>query len=163
MTAMCIAAANYIIQKTNKYNEDRDFKDCILLTGKRLQKMLFFCDVKYMLQNNSESMFRDEFYAWPSGPVIPSVYYSYMQFQNGTMQPIEEGKHSPLTSKMIDVIDKVFDETCKIDTFDLVERSHVAGGPWERAYKEDDPKHDEIIEKQSIYEFYSSLGRDPWS
>lgn len=158
MTTMCIAAANYIIDRTNQYNENHSFQDRILLTGKRLQKMLFFCDVEYMLQHEGKSMFSDEYYAWPSGPVIPSVYYNYMHFQNGTMRPVEEGQHSPLSPEMKTTIDSVFSKTCTLDTFDLVELSHVKNGPWAQVYKDEDPKHEERIPKELIYGYYKSKG-----
>ena len=72
MTNMCISAANYIVERTNSYNETRDFKDQVSLTCKRLQKLLYFSDVEYMCRNGGKSMFNDNYYAWPSGPVIPS-------------------------------------------------------------------------------------------
>ena len=95
MTVMCIAAANYLIEKTNEYNKDRDFRNRIRMSGKRLQKLLYFSDIEHMKRYNI-SMLRDEFFAWPSGPVIPSVYMRFIQYQSGEMRPAE-GAHTPLT------------------------------------------------------------------
>ena len=154
MKTMCVAAANYIIRRTNEYNEGRGYWERIFLTGKRLQKMLFFCDAQYMLDNNGESMFRDEYYAWPSGPVIPSVYYDYMQYQSGEMLPIDETGHTPLTPEMKSVIDEVFEATKEKDTAELIDFSHAEDGPWKKAYEEDDIEHKQLISKSSIYDYY---------
>lgn len=153
MTPMCIAAANYIVELTNSYNDGKAYSLRISMTCKRLQKLLYFSDVAYMKKSNGVSMFRDEFYAWPSGPVIPSVYDEFMQYQTGEMAPVG-GTHSPITPEMKQAIEDVFTQTIDIDTYDLVEMSHVAGGPWCRAYNADDINHNQVISKTEMWEFY---------
>ena len=153
MTAMCVAAANYIIEKTNKYNEGKPLVDQISMTCKRLQKLLYFSEVEYMKANGGKQMFSDDFYAWPSGPVIPSVYYQFMQYQTGNMEPVS-GNHTPLDSDMMKVIDNVFEHTKNKGTSELVKESHVLGGPWSHAFNVNDPEHKQIISKEEMYEFY---------
>ena len=150
---MCVAAANYIIESTNAFNATRPYAEQIAMTGKRLQKLLYFSDVEYMKRNEGQSMFKEEFYAWPSGPVIPSVYYEFMQYQDGQMVPMP-GEHKPITSKMREAIDCVLERTKDMDPLDLVEYSHTRRGPWRRVYNADDPDHRQIIPKNEIYDFY---------
>ena len=152
---MCVAAANYVINRVNEYNEKYP-NARISMTCKRLQKLLYFSDVFFMKQNNGESMFRDEFYAWPSGPVIPSVYYGFMKYQSGVMSPIEEENDGILTEQMIRAIESVLEETWEMDTLDLVDFSHVDGGPWRKHYCEVDPNHEQIIPKSDIFAFYKN-------
>ena len=152
---MCVAAANYIIEKVNEYNKGKPFPSQVLMTSKRLQKILFFADVLYMLENNKESMFTDEFYAWPSGPVIPSVYKEFMQYQDGEMKPHTEGKHTSLTKGMVSVLDRVIDATMTVDTSELIKTSHVEDGPWCAVFDED---NDNIINKAKIYNYYTKNG-----
>lgn len=154
VSSMCIAAANRIIELTNEYNSGKPDDQRIVMTGKRLQKMLYFCEVEHMKASGGQSMFKDEFYAWPSGPVIPSVYYQFMQYQNGTMD-VASGSHSALTNTMQKVIDKIFDLTKEKDTVDLVKESHIEGGPWHQIYNEEDDQHNRLIPKDKIYDFYS--------
>ena len=154
-SVMCVTAANYIIERTNEFNRAQNYENRILITGKRLQKILYFSDVEYMRRNAGDSMFTDEFYAWPSGPVIPSVYYEFAQYQNGEMS-VAEGKHSDLTQSMVDAIDYVLERTNTIDTVDLIELSHVEGGPWRRFYSVKDPNHEQMIPKDEIYSFYKN-------
>jgi len=155
MTNMCIAAANYIVTLTNQYNEGKPYSEQISMTCKRLQKLLYFSEIEYMKYNNWKPMLKDDFYAWPSGPVIPSVYYKFTQFQDGTMAPIE-GEHTPLTSEMKKAIQKIFEDTAKIDTYDLVEMSHAEDGPWKQVYDPNDKNHGQIITRSSMREFFET-------
>ncbi len=155
MTAMCVSAANYIIELTNNYNKGKAYSERISMTCKRLQKLLYFSDIKYMLDNNGKSMFTDEFHAWPSGPVIPSVYDLFMQYQNGEMIPIG-GSHTPLSEAMKNAITIIFEDTTDIDTYDLVEMSHRANGPWDTAYNPNDENHGQIVSKCEMFEFYKA-------
>ncbi len=153
MTEMCIEAANHIVRKTNEYNQGRAYSERISMTCKRLQKLLYFSDIQFMKQNNGESMFTDDFYAWPSGPVIPAVYDEFMQYQDGEMSPVG-GEHSPLTEQNRKAIDDIFEKTIDIDTYDLVKMSHIEGGPWQQVYDETDINHEQIISKQEMFNFY---------
>ena len=154
VTEMCISAANYLIERTNNYNSlQTNYGNRISMTCKRLQKLLYFSDIEYMKRNNSDSMFRDNYHAWPSGPVIPSVYSKFMTYQNGQMKPIE-GKHSSLTQAMKDCLDFVLSLTWNMDTLDLIDFTHVADGPWKQVYNESDPKHEQIIPKRDIFNYY---------
>ena len=155
LTAMCIAAANYLINKTNEFNKGKKYSERISMTCKRLQKLLYFSEVEYMKTNAGNAMFNDEFHAWPNGPVIPSVYDVFVQFQNGEMHPVPEEGHSQLTKEMEKVLDKIFERTQDIDTVDLVEMSHKCEGPWSKAYVHNDDKHEQIISKNEMLKFYA--------
>ncbi len=155
LSKMCIAAANYLIERTNTHNSESHIL-VVPMTCKRLQKLLYFSDVEYMKRNGGESMFQDDFRAWPSGPVIPSVYYKYMKYQKGHMSPLEEPGHSPLSQAMKDALEYTLQKTWELDTLDLVEISHVDGGPWRRFYNDNDPNHEQVIPKCEIYSFYSN-------
>ena len=153
MTIMCIEAANYLVDLTNRYNGGKEYGQRIIMSCKRLQKLLYFSDVSYMLTHDGESMFTDEFYAWPSGPVIPSVYNKFVQFQTGDMIKVE-GSHTPLTDEMKDALEKVFKATLNMSTSELVDESHREEGPWSTVYNSSDPDHKQIIDKTAIYQFY---------
>lgn len=155
VTIMCIAAANYLIARTNEYNEGKDFREKIRMSGKRLQKLLYFSDIEYMKRYNSP-MLNDEFYAWPSGPVIPSVYTRFIQYQSGEMRPAE-GVHTPLKQEEREILDLIFNNTINVDTSKLVKASHTEGGPWDCVYNEYDKDHKQIISKDKMREFYENM------
>lgn len=159
---MCIAAANYIINAANKYNEGKtELKDRIFMSSKRLQKILFFSDVLYMIENNGQSMFSDDYYAWPSGPVIPSVYNEFKEYQDGKMYPHYNWKDKEISDKIKDTIDRVLKDTNTIGTYELVEKSHIKGGPWDLVFKKRGINcgiNDfSIIKKKKIYKYYKKI------
>ena len=155
MTKICTEAVNYIIRWTNEYNQDKDFAEQISMTCKRVQKLLYFSEIEYMKRNNGQSMFTDEFYAWPSGPVIPSVYHKFMPTQcYRGLKPIDTDSY--LTKKTITAIDYVLNETKNMDTLDFVDLTKIYGGPWQHAYNADDPEHEQIISKVIMRKFYKT-------
>lgn len=78
-----------------------------------------------------------------------------MQFQDGKMATVG-GTHSPITENMKAAIDYIFGETVDIDTYDLVQMSHVEEGPWSRAFNPDDSQHGQVISKEDMFLFYQS-------
>ncbi len=108
-----------------------------------------------MKSHEGETMFKDEFYAWASGPVIPSVYYEFVQYQTGEMFPVA-GNHTPLSKGMKESLSIVFNQTIQIDTYDLVQMTHIKGDPWDKVFRTEGSRRDQIISKKSIYEFYKN-------
>lgn len=155
MTIMCIAAANYLIERTNEYNEGKTFRERILMSGKRLQKLLYFSDVAY-LTTHGERMLRDVFYAWPSGPVIPSVYTKFIQYQSGEMRPAE-CENKSLTEQEKNILDLVFEATITRPTAELIKASHVTGGPWASAFDKDDNDHQQVVCEKKMQQFYADM------
>lgn len=158
VTEMCTAAANFIINKVNEANHNKSLRDQIIMSSKRLQKLLYFSDVLYMVEHKGNSMFNDDFYAWPSGPVIPSVYRKFMQYQDGKMIPYSGELHDKIDSEMESTISRVLDATKSIDTNVLINESHVKGGPWHSVYDENDTNYSHIVDKKKIFDFYSKHG-----
>lgn len=138
-----LTISDYIINLINNINNKK-----IKLSCKRLQKILYFCEVNYLKHSNGKSLISDDFYAWESGPVIPGVYYMYMQFQDGFMYPLI-GKYLNLNDEVKEILDKTVKETNNYTTEELIDFSHVKGGPWEK-HKEGN----ELIPKKEIYDFY---------
>ena len=154
ITRKCRAVANYIIEEINEFNEGKTLREQVMISGRRLQKLLYFCNVEYMKIQHGETLFEDCFYAWPSGPVIPEVYRIYIQYQDGTTFPRYEGSSIDLTTEEKSIIDKVLKETQELDSIDLINITNINGSPWQRFYNEHDSDHNQIIPKEEIYNFY---------
>lgn len=157
LTPECCSVANYIIAEINKYNEDKLFSEQILLNVKKLQKLLYFCDIEYMKQYDGTPMFQDDFHAWPSGPVITEVYLQFAVFQDGKMYHQYGVNNFSITEEMKSVINSVIEATKEMDTIDLVKISQIENGPWSNVYNADDPNHGQIISKKEMFEFYSNI------
>lgn len=158
MTDMCTAAANFIINEINKSNMGKVLRNQVIMSSKRLQKLLYFSEVLYMVEHDGQSMFKDEFYAWPSGPVIPSVYRKFMMYQDGEMRPYAGEVHDTIDTEMETTIRRVLSATQGVDTSELIEKSHIFGGPWQSVYDETDTDYDHIVDKRTIYDYYRENG-----
>lgn len=154
LTLKCRAIANYIIEKINEYNKDKPFKEQVFLHDKKLQKLLYFCEIEYMKENNGKTLFDDEYYAWPSGPVIVEIYTQYIQLKDGKMKTAYE-KNEPTLSKDIKlIIDKILELTKDLDTIDLVNISKLPDSPYDKVYDGSDIHHNQKISKKDIYLYY---------
>lgn len=158
MTNMCTAAANFIIEEVNRDNEGKPIQERVFMSSKRLQKLLYFSDVLYMYEHHGESMFKDDFYAWPSGPVIPSVYRKFMQYQDGQMRPYSGVTHDEINPEMQKTIRRVLTDTKKIDTNILIDESHLEDAPWHAVYDENDEDYSHKVGKKEIFAYYSKHG-----
>ena len=156
MTEMCISAANHIVNQVNKNNQSGIWN--VTLSSKRLQKLLYFSDVLYMTENKGKSMYTDEYHAWPSGPVIPSVYNIFMRYQDGKMYPYNYGIHAPLDSKMKTTLDRVLEATKDLSTDKLIDESHKKYGPWYQVNSKRGESENDVISKDLIYKYYIKCG-----
>lgn len=54
-----MAVSDYIIEEVRKENLGKSLKDTNFIYRKRLQKLLYFSEVIYMLENDGEELFPD--------------------------------------------------------------------------------------------------------
>ena len=148
LSSKCKKVLCTLIKEITEYNKDKPFGKQVSITTKRLQKLIYFCEVEYMKRNEGKPLFDEEFYAWPSGPVIPDVYYE-CGFRYHLL-----GRGCVLTDEVRNIIKHVLKLTADLDTIDLVEACCVAGTPWAKAFDEDDHNHKQIISKQETYAFF---------
>jgi len=150
----CRVTANYIIEEVNKYNKEKQLMEQIIMNTRKLQKLLYLCDIEHMKEYDGKPMFSDKFYAWPNGPVIPELYYKYMQLQDGDMMPLYDGVSISITEEMKSIADRVIDENKESDTIDIEAICKVDNGPWAQVFDAYDKEHNQIISKESIYNHY---------
>lgn len=154
LTTKCQAVANYIIDEIDKYNEGKGFREQVFLSTKRLQKLLFFSQVLYMIKNGGKAMFDDDFYAWGSGPVIPDIYYKFFQYRDGNVRKIDDLELESCDKEIKTIVDIVLNETKDFDTCHLIQVSQVVTGPWDNVYDENDINHRQLIPKEMLFDFY---------
>ena len=94
-------------------NLGKSLKDTNFIYRKRLQKSLYFSEVIYMLENDWEELFPDEYSVWESGPVIPSVYKAYLGEE---LQVLSNGVQRSLTDNERQAIDLVLLMTKRVPT-----------------------------------------------
>ena len=151
---MCIAAANRIINRTNAQNIWRaDLgKPRVKLTGKRLQKLLYLCQLFWYVDHPESRMITEDFEAWPNGPVIPEIYNYFSVYQDGDMSPLQGVSMSSLTQEECDLINMVVDSTIEIPTEAIIDYTHRPDGPWAATYGTGEGMR-KIISKESIQQY----------
>lgn len=155
LTLKCRAVANYILEEVKKFNEGKKLREQVLMSNKRLQKILYFCEVEYMRRNNGKKLFDDEFYAWPSGPVIEYIYHQFIQYQDGELPPKYVKNEPTLAEDIKIIIDQILEATKDLDTSDLTKVSNIPNGPYSKVFNEKDKEHKQIISKKDMYSYYS--------
>lgn len=150
-TPMCIATANRIINRTNAQNVWRVQlgKPRVKLTGKRLQKLLYLCQLFWFVDHAESSMISEDFQAWPNGPVIPEIYDFFSVFQDGDMSPLRNEGTYILTPEECDLINKVVDSTIDVPTEAIIDYTHLLNSPWDLVYRGGQGIY-KIIPKESI-------------
>ena len=151
---MCLAAANKIISRTNAQNRWRSEhgRPRIALTGKRLQKILYLCQLFWYIDHDESKMITEDFQAWPNGPVIPQIYDYFSVYQDGDMCPLRNVKTSPLSDDERTLINKIVDSTIDTPTEAIIDYTHTKGSPWDLVYNGGQGAYG-IIPKESIKQY----------
>jgi uncharacterized phage-associated protein len=126
-------------------------------TNLELQKLAYFCHGWHLALLN-EPLVDEAFEAWRFGPVLPSIYHKFKVFSSN---PIP-GDHPLVTSEdplegnsdRAKLIDRVLTVYGKLSSFQLVEISHVANGPWAQVWEND--ANTSNIDDASIKAFFKA-------
>ena len=129
------AVANLILDIAE--SEGRD------VTNLALQKILFFCH-GWCIAKLGKPLVKQEFEAWQYGPVLQHVHREFKTFDRSPIKS-RARKLDPATGERVDLDITLDEETrevvhaatvfySKLRPGTLVEMSHVAGGPWDRAW-----------------------------
>lgn len=104
------------------------------LTHLKIQKLLYFAD-GVNLAVNDEPLFKEKIFAWPHGPVVKDVYEKLSKYGR---EEIEFDRSNFETIKKINdnvelynLLVMVYDSYAGYTAWQLREKSHVAGGPWQ--------------------------------
>lgn len=117
-----LGIAKYII---NKCIDD----DCPI-NNLQLQKILFY--IQYdNLKKRDEVLFKDNFFAWKFGPVIPNVYYYFSGY--GVMKIIFD-EHDVITPSNHDLFDSIIEELRGLPPWELAIKTHKKNGSWDRIF-----------------------------
>lgn len=152
----CISVANRIIRRTNAQNAWRYElgKPRVHLTTKRLQKILYLCQLVWYIDHEESNMIPEDFVAWPNGPVIPEIYNYWAVYQDGDICQIPNVNFQ-LNKEEIELINIIVDSTIDISTEVLIDYTHIPSGPWEQVYKNSFSPYS-IILKDKIKQYICS-------
>ena len=161
-TCSCISVANYIIDQVGERCSRGEKYPPLSVT--RLQKLIFFSDVLYMIEHHGKSIFEpetkfdcidDEYYLFPKGPAILSIFNCFSISEAGNVRKWRSDGYyvDDNDAGICDAIDKILRDTANIPTCELVE---MARGPWFKERRKDELGR--RISKEEIYEYYQKHG-----
>lgn len=144
-------------QKNSQLDAD-DFYDVYEgITHLKVQKLLYYAEGVYSAVTDDD-IFKEKIMAWPHGPVVVEVYEKFsengskeLEFDNnywGTIQQINSD------NDVLNILKLVYDNYAGYTAWQLRERTHVAGGPWQITV--DTKGMQKEIDKKLIKEYFKS-------
>lgn len=132
-----------------------------LISPLKMQKMVYFTYVLYLLITKGKRLFLEKIEAWPAGPVVPSLYEELKKYGSTPINvqryvDIPEKKFRKKYSKEILIVLDAIYETCERFTpFELMLMSHKDKA-WLKARKglEPNEKTNNTLEDKVILEQY---------
>ncbi len=125
------SVANYFLAK--------GLEEGIKISPLKLQKLVYYAH-GWQLATVNEPLIDEPIYAWPYGPVIPSLYYEFREFGN---EPITEVASEiddangvlvpyviPKNSRDLGVLQSVWDGYKGFSAVQLSNMTHREGSPW---------------------------------
>lgn len=128
-----------------KYVVNKCIEDKRPVSNLQLQKILYFCQKEYK-EETGQTLFRDDFEAWPYGPVIPSVYKTFSLF--GGMEIYRKVRVDTQIDPAIQkVIDPIIEKYSSFAAWDLVALTHKKGDAWEKVFQKGEGNRSTIAKK----------------
>jgi uncharacterized phage-associated protein len=142
------------------------------LTNLSLQKVIYFCHVWSLIDLN-KPLVKHHFEAWKFGPVLQYLYREFKEFNN---RPIKARAmaldqytgekciaHCVFDEETATLITRVTDFYTRLTASDLIELSHVKGGPWDQVWNHKGRVNPGMkMDNKAIADFYSKI-RPPFS
>lgn len=124
----------YSAMEIADYVVDRCAEQRQPVSNLQLQKILYYIQLNFFLMFD-KCAFSDDIQAWRHGPVVKEVYYKYNIFGRHKIIPrVKQSEVNRFSNNDRDLIDRVTDACIQLNPWELVERSHTAGGPWDQSF-----------------------------
>lgn len=100
----------------------------------QLQKILYYIQINFF-RNYGKAAFENQIEAWQYGPVVPDVYELFGVYGAAKICKFYVGIERWFSDAEKKLIEKVVDACLELTAWELVEKSHRVGGPWEATYQ----------------------------
>lgn len=156
--------ANNENKKNESYNlpvEDiADYIICIaqnngdLVTNLKLQKLLYYAQAWFLVNNKNKKLFKEDIEAWQYGPVVPNIYKKYQKFGRKpiTSSSNLEKDFEHISPKVKQYLNEFCELFLRFSATELVGMTHIEE-PWIEAIN----SSDRIINTDTMYKFYSKM------
>lgn len=130
----------------------RSFKENVVVTPMKLQKLMYFISCEYIKATNNE-LLSEDFYVWQYGPVLPTVYNEFKTFRGNqitTYAKDAEGNvfvYNEETSPNLKTsIERIWNSFKNMSGIQLSTITHEDGSGWSKAFS----THQERITKEQM-------------
>lgn len=149
----CISVANRIISRTNAQNNWRYElgKPTVMLSVKRIQKIMYLCQLFAFMKNTESNMIPEDFVAWANGPAVLELYDYWLVSHEGYMNPYPNTKYQ-LSEEETEIINIVVDNTIDIPTETIIDFIQTSQTPWKQTFKTPCSPYS-VISKDTIKQF----------
>ena len=135
------------------------------ITQLQLHKILYFCHVWHLVETG-RPLVKQSFEAWEYGPVLPFIYRQFKEFENRQINKKalklnrangrKEIVEYDLSDDVYDTLGGIVDFYSQMSAHDLVEMTHIAGGPWDIVWNHEGKANPGMcINNEEIIRFYS--------
>lgn len=128
------------------------FDENIPVTPMKLQKIIYFVYKRY-LKATDNKLFSEPFEVWKYGPVLPSIYYEFNEYQSSPIKKFARtanGKVEVVTLSQNDAVSEailyVWNKYKNFSGVELSKMTHESGTAWSKAFE----KHGRILEDNDI-------------
>lgn len=126
------------------------------ITNLKLQKLLYYAQAWYLVNNDNEKLFEDKILAWPYGPVVQVVYDEYKNFGRSPILIDDCDLENPVDN-LKESVKNYLDEFCetffKFSATELVTMTHREK-PWVNAILNG---YGSEISTELMYNFYTNM------
>lgn len=98
------------------------------ITNLKLQKLLYYSQGAF-LAIKDKKLFKDNIVAWQYGPVVPSVYVKYKQYENGIINRDNHSDFKALSKSGMELLREVYDTFGQFSAIRLMNMTH-SESPW---------------------------------
>lgn len=130
--ATCSDVARYFLYKTNPEIGDT-------ISNLKLQKLVYYAQ-GFSLAIFGTPLFDEAIKAWEHGPVVPSLYHDYKQYEAGSIPSLDQFADSPFSDEQIELLDEVYEVFGQFSAWALRNMTH-SEPPWSETDKDAEISH----------------------
>lgn len=148
--------------KVAKYLINLSHDKSISISNLKLQKIAYIAH-GYSLAINNKPLLNELPQAWKYGPVVPSIYKEFRNYNSSPIPKVEEA--ITLDQEDADLIEAVLTTYGKMDAMSLVELTHKSDTPWNIVWNQQNGKSQLFAEipNELITKHFKQAYRSPQS
>lgn len=123
------------------------------ITNLKLQKLLYYAQAWFLVNNNNERLFSDDIVAWQYGPVVEAVYNRFQIFGRTPIEIECNLDFDDISAEVQQYLREFCQEFFRFSATELVGMTHNEL-PWNEAVKNG---YGSVINTDTMFRFYTDL------